>query len=806
MSESEDTVICSYLYFYYLLQTVQKGNQQVVQQSQQEQISYNSPLKLNQKQEDDDKLFYANSNSLNNKNLLAKKKMSSTQQHKRPHINSNIADSSDQFDSQNMDNACQNVSNNNQIHNVSHLSRVRVIKKNLVYVIGIAPQLANEQILQSYQYFGQYGNIQKIVVNKNNIYNPKGPNGPSYSAYITYTEEKEASLSILGAENFKIFDRIIRASYGTTKYCSFFLKNLDCPNIPDCLYLHSYEKDDDYFSKDEMVSNKNIFIDQQKIAIKHVKKYIPEILSEYQQNKSFYESQSHIFALPNLSKIIDKLKEYSAITNEQYLACREYQQIPNTFVLSQFLPNVINQHGLNNSYSSFIAQNTVVPQQPKYDYDFKVQQSSYFNPFSQNQESLTTTTSSCFNRQQFYYQKKNNFLSQSAMSINQGIYSNATQNQSHFSYYYPSSPPIKTQYFTAQQSQSEYLNTKYCQYELVNQTPQVTPFEINDQQSKQDSAQQKIIQQKFDNFPHPHHNNFNIYQQNNDNLKFVQPNDDKSNFRLQQDNSNMSKQEFSKLNYSYEKDKIAELTSEDTTQVSMECSQADNNCASQNQEKNFKSEIESYSNNQYSTLTETNKELTDTQSQYSIEDDLNAIQSETLQIQNSKEDYFHKMLNKKKSLNQIQSQVAHLSKKSSHSIKSNYSLGESNEEETNKIQEIQLNQKCECDSLPVKGEGNSISQNKFDSGSKTINQNYELIANFWDEQNYKNKQQQILLKQQNNCLGQESENEKHQLLEQKIIQDQQNQEKNPFYYYESEQNSFQELCSGFNTFVLTKFY
>ncbi|KAL4491432.1 hypothetical protein ABPG72_008088 [Tetrahymena utriculariae] len=722
------------------------------------------------------------------------------------HANQNVADYSDKFESQNIDSTCQNASND-QTHNVSHLSRVRIIKKNLVYVIGIAPQLANEQILQSYQYFGQYGNIQKIVVNKNNIYNPKGPNGPSYSAYITYSEEKEASLSILGAENFKSFDRIIRASYGTTKYCSYFLKKLDCPNIPDCLYLHSYEKDDDYFSKDEMLSNKNIFIDQQKIAIKHVKKYIPDILREYQQNKSFYESQSHIFALPNLSKIIDKLKEHCAITNEQYLACREYQQVPNAFVLSQFLPNIANQHGLNKIYGSFIAYNTALPQQKMYDYDCKLQQSSYFNPFSQCQESHTTINPTSFHRQEVYYEKKNNFLSQSAINMKQGIYNITNQNQSPFTNYSNFSPLMKTQYFNAQ-CQSEYVNTQYCFYDLVKQAPQITPFEINDQLNSQDAEKQKTLQQKFDNLPPPPpHNNFNIYQQNNDNLNLNSPNEDKLNSRLQQEILNTNKQECSQLNFSYEKDKKIELnTSDNISQIAKECSQADKNCTPENQENNFKSEIESNFNYQYSTLTETNKELTDTQSQQSIEDNLNPIQCENLQIQNSKQDVFNKMLDKK-SLKQIQSQVSHLSQKSSHSLKSNCSLGESSEEEKTKCQEIQQNNKCEQDSLSIKGEGSAISQNKYDSGSKIVNPNYELIANFWEEKNFMNKQQQFLLKQQNKCLGQQSEYKKDSLCEEpKILEQQQNQEKNAFYNYESEQNSFQELCSGFNTFVLTKFY
>ena len=94
------------------------------------------------------------------------------------------------------------------------------------------------------EYFGQYGSILKVVVNKNKAYNPEGHNGPSYSAYISYTTAQEASIAILSIDNIEADYHVLRASFGTTKYCTFFLKNLDCPN-KDCLYLHSMADDED---------------------------------------------------------------------------------------------------------------------------------------------------------------------------------------------------------------------------------------------------------------------------------------------------------------------------------------------------------------------------------------------------------------------------------------------------------------------------------------------------------------------------------------------------------------------------------
>ena len=42
---------------------------------------------------------------------------------------------------------------------IKKLSNLRVIQKTLVYVIGIAPEIASEEKLKSVEYFGQYGNL-----------------------------------------------------------------------------------------------------------------------------------------------------------------------------------------------------------------------------------------------------------------------------------------------------------------------------------------------------------------------------------------------------------------------------------------------------------------------------------------------------------------------------------------------------------------------------------------------------------------------------------------------------------------------
>ena len=117
------------------------------------------------------------------------------------------------------------------------LANLRVIQKTLVYVIGLAPDIAKESTLRRQEFFGQYGKIEKIVINTNNIYYNGGRGGPSYSAYMTFSNARESSIAILSVDQHTYNDRLIRASFGTSKFCQFFLGGQKCTN-KDCLYLH----------------------------------------------------------------------------------------------------------------------------------------------------------------------------------------------------------------------------------------------------------------------------------------------------------------------------------------------------------------------------------------------------------------------------------------------------------------------------------------------------------------------------------------------------------------------------------------
>jgi CCR4-NOT transcription complex subunit 4 len=140
---------------------------------------------------------------------------------------------------------------------IRKLTNLRVIQKTLVYVIGLAPNIASENKIKSLDFFGQYGKIEKIVINTNNVYNgSKG--GPSYSGYITYSNPRESAIAILSVDSFMYNERLIRASFGTSKFCQFFLNGQKCTN-KDCLYLHELRSDLEAYTKEDMQNNKIIF-------------------------------------------------------------------------------------------------------------------------------------------------------------------------------------------------------------------------------------------------------------------------------------------------------------------------------------------------------------------------------------------------------------------------------------------------------------------------------------------------------------------------------------------------------------------
>ncbi|KAF9593337.1 hypothetical protein IFM89_021741 [Coptis chinensis] len=140
-----------------------------------------------------------------------------------------------------------------------HLSSVRVIQHNLVYIIGIPSDLADEELLQHKEYFGQYGKVQKVSIARTAGGAIQHSVNNTCSVYITYLREEEAVRCIQSVHGYVLDGKPLRACFGTTKYCHAWLRNMSCSN-PDCLYLHEFGSQDDSFTKDETISDYTRYI------------------------------------------------------------------------------------------------------------------------------------------------------------------------------------------------------------------------------------------------------------------------------------------------------------------------------------------------------------------------------------------------------------------------------------------------------------------------------------------------------------------------------------------------------------------
>ncbi len=214
------------------------------------------------------------------------------------------------------------------------LSKQRIIQKNLVHFQGFPDSLYNENLLASYEYLGQYGNIKKLVlVSKKD----KTSNNKVNSAYITFETNDQAACCILAIDSIKINNNVVRAFFGTTKYCHHFLNNYHCFNEEKCMFMHCLAEPSDIIDE----NTKFGYNDHIKLAKKifgygtlHSKYYIS---NNYSEKKTF---------LPNIKTIYEKEKDILDNKNHR----RQFSNLSNNST-SNNSPNRSNDNNLSESPS-----------------------------------------------------------------------------------------------------------------------------------------------------------------------------------------------------------------------------------------------------------------------------------------------------------------------------------------------------------------------------------------------------------------------------------------------------------------------
>ena len=91
-----------------------------------------------------------------------------------------------------------------------HLSGLRVVQKNLVYVTGLQPTVREDELLKTLRgddYFGQYGKILKIVVSKAK---ENAQHQQSVGVYVTFARKEDAERCIAAVDGSHNGDRVLR--------------------------------------------------------------------------------------------------------------------------------------------------------------------------------------------------------------------------------------------------------------------------------------------------------------------------------------------------------------------------------------------------------------------------------------------------------------------------------------------------------------------------------------------------------------------------------------------------------------------
>lgn len=141
--------------------------------------------------------------------------------------------------------------------NRKNLVGVRVVQKNLVYVTGLTPTVREDELLKTLrkqEFFGQYGNIQKISIS-----NRKSSDGQpqSLGIYVTFERKEDAARCIQAVNGSQNGDRVLRAQLGTTKYCSAWLRHETCSNR-QCMFLHELGDEEDSYTRQDLSSMNSI--------------------------------------------------------------------------------------------------------------------------------------------------------------------------------------------------------------------------------------------------------------------------------------------------------------------------------------------------------------------------------------------------------------------------------------------------------------------------------------------------------------------------------------------------------------------
>lgn len=148
-----------------------------------------------------------------------------------------------------------------------HLRDVRVVVKNMVYVVGMRMPAAMGQdeflsLLRSNDYFGQYGKISKIFIRKppHDDDDDNANSDLDVGIYISFVRREDAARAISALDGYQAPNnpgKTLQASYGSAKYCISWLRGVKCEDGGvggGCMGLHEWAAEADTFTRQDMAT------------------------------------------------------------------------------------------------------------------------------------------------------------------------------------------------------------------------------------------------------------------------------------------------------------------------------------------------------------------------------------------------------------------------------------------------------------------------------------------------------------------------------------------------------------------------
>lgn len=208
---------------------------------------------------------------------------------------------------------------------------IKVVQPSVMYVIGIRSDFCQEDLQKSTNFFGKYGPVASIRINKNSgNQSPKDQRSKLFRVYVTYKNALSSSIAILSINmnSTKQKNGLITA-FSANRLCKFFIKGKTCL-VKHCNFLHSLTNPNLILSEGINVSETLSFETQKKFVIENALENFKDLKKlKLDQNKCFLDSNPADFCddfhLPDSSFAVEYLQNQISASKAPSLEKKVYQ-------------------------------------------------------------------------------------------------------------------------------------------------------------------------------------------------------------------------------------------------------------------------------------------------------------------------------------------------------------------------------------------------------------------------------------------------------------------------------------------------